>query len=209
MIHNDEVIQAVVCMLAIDGEIDELETRFLYRLAQRLGVARETVESALEKAKRGKGSVCIPDDPADGKRVLNFLIQAAVVNGEVTPQERKMLHAVTAKIGIPTQYIEEALKIGLKKVFDSKQPKGIVEPQPPEADSQLNNVIFEGKIIQGKSLPNVKKNLAALFKMNMTGIEKVFTGQPVAIKEKIKHETALKLQKAFEQAGGQYARLSR
>jgi len=62
-------------------------------------------------------------------------------------------------------------------------------------------VVFEGNIKQGENLLDVKRNLASLFKVDMTRIEKIFLKSPVVIKRNIPREKALKYKKAIEHSG--------
>ena len=63
------------------------------------------------------------------------------------------------------------------------------------------HVIFEGQLTGEKPIANVKAQLAAMFKMNATQVEALFTGKPVAIKRNIDAETAKKYTAAFKKAG--------
>lgn len=67
--------------------------------------------------------------------------------------------------------------------------------------SQRYKVIFEGTILQGCAEEEVKKNLAALFKISVAKIEKYFVGRPVVIRKNADRETADKIEKAFRDAG--------
>ncbi len=205
---NDELIQSVVCMLAIDRKIDDSEAQFLNSLCKHLGVSQKIVELAIKKAKQGKGRVHIPDEPAERKRLFKFLVQAATADGKVVHQEQKILDAVAAKFGIPNQEVEEAIRIWLPEAVATPPTAEISakgSPHPPKAKTKAKpqhyNVVFQGKIVKGKKPENVKKNLASLFKANITDIEKIFTGKPVVVKEKVSQEIALKFQEAFKQAG--------
>jgi hypothetical protein len=62
-------------------------------------------------------------------------------------------------------------------------------------------VLFEGKLTGERPLDEVKRNLAALFKMKAEQVDALFTGKPVVIKRDIDQATALKYQTAFKKAG--------
>jgi hypothetical protein len=62
-------------------------------------------------------------------------------------------------------------------------------------------VLFEGKLTGEHPLDEVKRNLAALFKMKAEQVDALFTGKPVVIKRDIDQATALKYQAAFKKAG--------
>jgi thioredoxin-related protein len=62
-------------------------------------------------------------------------------------------------------------------------------------------VVFEGEILDGLKLEEVKRSLATLFRANEAQIERFFSGKRLAIKKDVDHETAMKYSKAFERAG--------
>jgi hypothetical protein len=65
----------------------------------------------------------------------------------------------------------------------------------------LYNVIFEGKVAPGKDLESVKKAMMNLLKMESQGIERIFSGRPISLKNGVNATTAEKYQKAIEAAG--------
>lgn len=62
-------------------------------------------------------------------------------------------------------------------------------------------IIFQGKILDGYSLDEVKKNIAVVFNKDIKQIEGLFSGKPVVIKNDIDESTALKYQAVFKKAG--------
>ena len=67
----------------------------------------------------------------------------------------------------------------------------------------MNNykIIFEGKVAEGYSIEDVKKNLAALYKVDVGKIDRLFTGSPIEIKTDLDYQTAVKDREAFEKTG--------
>jgi hypothetical protein len=65
----------------------------------------------------------------------------------------------------------------------------------------LYDVIFEGKVAPGKDLESVKKAMMNLLKMDSQGIERIFSGRPISLKNGVNADTAKKYQKALEAAG--------
>jgi hypothetical protein len=64
-----------------------------------------------------------------------------------------------------------------------------------------HHVIFEGRITGEIGLAEVKRNLAAMFKMNEAQVESLFSGKPVVIKRDVDAQTAQKYAAAFKKAG--------
>ncbi len=121
--NNDDIIRSVICMFAIDGEISKQEMQFLQHLCQKLGVSQEVVKETFAQARQGKGKVHLSDDASEMSRLFNMLLQAAVVDGEVRGEERKVLNAVAAKIGIPEANVEKYLTEKLKHASSSSPGK--------------------------------------------------------------------------------------
>ena len=96
---NEELIRSVVCLLAIDGEMDQEEMQFLQALSKRLRVSSNVVKEALEQVRKGKGRVHVSDDLADKVLILDTLTQAALANRQIAPRERQVLNTVATKMG--------------------------------------------------------------------------------------------------------------
>ncbi|MFC1541632.1 hypothetical protein ACFL50_04185 [Candidatus Latescibacterota bacterium] len=63
------------------------------------------------------------------------------------------------------------------------------------------NLIFRGVISDGQNVETVRKNIAELFKVSEDKVNRLFCGQPVAVKKNVDHVTALKYQSVFQKAG--------
>jgi hypothetical protein len=68
-------------------------------------------------------------------------------------------------------------------------------------EGKLYKVIFEGEILEGRQVQEVKRALAKLYNAGEDKIERFFSGKRLAIKKDVDYETAMKYMKAFEQAG--------
>ena len=63
------------------------------------------------------------------------------------------------------------------------------------------NLIFQGKIIDGASLAEVKKNVAQLFKADAAKTAALFSGKPIVIKKNLDTESAKKYIAVLKKAG--------
>ncbi len=63
------------------------------------------------------------------------------------------------------------------------------------------NVVFRGEILPGKDAGNVKKRLRTFLKTEAEAIERLFTGEPVAIRKNVDAATGQKFEKVFSTAG--------
>ncbi len=128
---NDDVIRSMICLFAMDGEVSKQEIQFLQEMRKKLGVSQEVVQSTFDLAKQGQGKVHLSDDPAEMRRMFEILVRAAVADGKIDPQERKVLDAVAAKTGISRKKIEDYIKNKLKQALVAKpKPTGSKLRQP-------------------------------------------------------------------------------
>lgn len=67
--------------------------------------------------------------------------------------------------------------------------------------AQHYRVVFEGEILDGLQVEEVKRGLATLVKASEVEIERFFSGKRLLIKKDVDHETAMKYVKAFERVG--------
>ena len=65
------------------------------------------------------------------------------------------------------------------------------------------DIVFEGHLKEHASLPEVKRKLAALFKLDEARVEQLFQRVPVVIKRNLTRAEALKYDRAFEQTGAE------
>ena len=63
------------------------------------------------------------------------------------------------------------------------------------------SIVFEGQIAVGRSLEEVKRNLAALFKADTGKIERLFAGSRMVIKRNLSYPAALKYKKVLAHLG--------
>jgi hypothetical protein len=67
--------------------------------------------------------------------------------------------------------------------------------------SNRYKVIFDGKIVKGRRLEEVKRNLALFYKIDSKKIERLFAKRPIVIRKDADPHTAIKYRRAFEKAG--------
>ena len=63
------------------------------------------------------------------------------------------------------------------------------------------NVVFRGEILPGKDAGNVKKRLRTYLKTDAEAIERLFSGEPVAVRKDVDAATGQKFEKVFSTAG--------
>lgn len=67
--------------------------------------------------------------------------------------------------------------------------------------AELFNVVFSGQLAAGADPAAVRANVAKLFKVNDAMLDKLFSGQRIAVKKACDQATAMKLRASLKQAG--------
>jgi hypothetical protein len=62
-------------------------------------------------------------------------------------------------------------------------------------------IIYQGKIAQGHSVEEVKRNLTSLFKLSAEKMKQLFSGKKFVVAKNVDYEAAMRYKMAFETAG--------
>lgn len=93
-------------------------------------------------------------------------------------------------------YFKKKKEVKVKKVEEKPQAPRISEFVPTKY-----KLVFDGTIQDGTDKEAVKKNIAKLYRVPLEKCEKMFSGKPVVIKDRLDKTLAQKYKKAFEQTG--------
>jgi len=116
---NEDIIESVMSILAVDGNVNQKKMQFFNDLCKRLEISREASAAVLKKARQGKGRVHLPAHDADKKRLMYFLVQAMVVDGEVGPAEHQIMDAVVDKLGMSKAHMDRFIQLQLEDIASS------------------------------------------------------------------------------------------
>jgi len=106
---SEGMVRSVAALVAADGVVDPAERAFLDSLGRRLGLDPRAIDLILEEAEMGRRAVHIPANQAERRRLFDYLVKAAVADGEVVPRELAALKAVGRRMGIFDREIGEAI----------------------------------------------------------------------------------------------------
>ena len=110
--ERQRLLYTMAAMAAADGVVDDRERRMLTLCAERWGVPYENVEMAL-KADPALFERLVPPPGPGGEAFLRSLVQMALVDGKVDRQERRMLEAAAARLGLTEKLPELLARFGL------------------------------------------------------------------------------------------------
>ena len=110
--ERQRLLYTMAAMAAADGTVDERERRMLKLCAERWGVPFENVEQAL-RADPALFERLVPPPGPGGETFLRSLVQMALVDGKVDRQERRMLDAAAARLGLTEKLPELLARFGL------------------------------------------------------------------------------------------------
>ena len=101
--------QLIEAVISADGVIDDSEREYLRKIVERFGLPeRET--GPMSGNDFGKATTTLRTLAPDVQtRVMALLVEAAVIDGHVDPQERALLLASAATLGIEATALEERI----------------------------------------------------------------------------------------------------
>lgn len=102
-----ELIEAVI---AADGVIAAEEREFLRRVVERFGLPAVDGADRVVTSDPGRATSTLRTLAPDVQsRVMALLVEAAVIDGRVVPEERALLLAAAATLGIEASALEERI----------------------------------------------------------------------------------------------------
>jgi len=110
-----KVVGLIAAVIAADGVVSDDEREFLRRVVERFGIGDEDRANGVAASAPGLATATLRALPPDVQaRVMALLVEAAVVDGRVAPEERALLLASAASLGIEAQALEERIARKLK-----------------------------------------------------------------------------------------------
>jgi tellurite resistance protein len=110
-----KVVELIETLIAADGVVADEEREFLRRVVGRFGLTEQVRADRVVPSDAGRAMATLrglaPDVQA---RVMALLVEAAVVDGRVEPEERALLLASAATLGIEAYALEERIARRLK-----------------------------------------------------------------------------------------------
>lgn len=113
--ERHKVCQLIEAVIGADGVVADAERAFLQRIVQRFGLPERTSDAPLGAADYGRTTATLRTLAKDAQpRVMALLVEAAVADGKVDPEERALLLASAASLGIEATALEERIQWRLR-----------------------------------------------------------------------------------------------
>jgi tellurite resistance protein len=110
-----KVIELIEAVIGADGVVEEEERAFLRRVINRFGLSADDRGDTVVASDPGRMMLNLRAlGPDDQMRVMALLVDAAVADGVVAPEERALLLASAATLGIDAATLEERIARRLK-----------------------------------------------------------------------------------------------
>jgi uncharacterized tellurite resistance protein B-like protein len=108
-----KVYQLLETIVTVDGSVGPEEREFMRRTLARLRLPGDAAPESLRDL--GTATATLRGLDADAQsRVLALLVEAAIADGIVTPNEHALLLAAAAALGIDALALEERIALRLK-----------------------------------------------------------------------------------------------
>jgi uncharacterized tellurite resistance protein B-like protein len=115
--EQSKVVALIEAVIAADGVIVEEEREFLRRVVERFGLSPQERADRVVTSDAGRTTQTLRALPSDMQtRVMALLVEAAVIDGRVVPEERALLLASAATLGIDAAALEERIARRLKSI---------------------------------------------------------------------------------------------
>lgn len=113
--EREKVVGLIEAVIAADGTVADEEREFLRRVVERFGLSERERADRVATSAPGLATATLRALPSDVQaRVMALLVEAAIVDGQVSPEERALLLASAASLGIEAQALEERIARRLK-----------------------------------------------------------------------------------------------
>ena len=110
-----KIVGLLEAVVAADGVVSDEERDFLQRVVDRFGITEHDRAERPVMSSPGEAMATLRGLPQDVQtRVMALLVEAAIVDGSVAPEERALLLSAAASLGIEACALEERIARRLK-----------------------------------------------------------------------------------------------
>jgi uncharacterized tellurite resistance protein B-like protein len=119
--EQHRIVDLLEAAITADGDIADEERAFLRRVMERFGLSEDERANRQVTSSAGRTTAILRTFPPQAQAgIIALLVDAVVADGRVEPQERALLLAAAAAIGIEAGALEERIALRLRSIA----PKG-------------------------------------------------------------------------------------
>ncbi len=125
--ERHKICRLIEAVIAADGVVASAEREYLRKIIERFGLPARDASAPLAETDLGRTTSTLRALAPDVQtRVMALLVEAAVIDGHVDPQERVLLLASAATLGIEATALEERIAWRLRA--NASQPPPATDP---------------------------------------------------------------------------------
>lgn len=121
--EKENILKYAITIIRSDSEIDIRELAYLKGLSTHLGVSVENLHGLLHK---DAVHVTIPQSEVKRMEILIYLVFCIVQDEKIHPEEDKMLHKISLRLGFKPQMIGDIMRSLKGGSIDELSPDFIV-----------------------------------------------------------------------------------
>ncbi len=131
--ERHKICQLIEAVIAADGVVASAEREYLRKIVERFGLPARDASAPLAESDLGRTTTTLRALAPDVQtRVMALLVEAAVIDGRVDPQERVLLLASAATLGIEATALEERiawrLRANASVAPPASPPSAVIRP---------------------------------------------------------------------------------
>jgi len=119
--ERSKVCDLIEAVVAADGVVSDAEREFLRKVVERFGLSEAARADRVMTSDLGRTTSTLRTLPPDAQaKVMALLVEAAVADGRIEPEERALLLASAASLGIQASTLEERIA---RRLRASSEPR--------------------------------------------------------------------------------------
>jgi uncharacterized tellurite resistance protein B-like protein len=122
-------MKAVLITVLADKAVTEAEKNLVRRIQHRLQMQDQELRALIEQVKRDQ-TVEIPAEPHDRRAMFELMVSAAAADGQISPEERKLLEQVGEQLQISPGQAAQVCEEALAKAATIGQAGGTLPARP-------------------------------------------------------------------------------
>ncbi len=142
LLNEPELLVALTRLATADGVLHDKERAHLTSMAASRGVPPERIQQILSSGQELSQPIQLPEEPEEARAFMVHLIRGALIDGEISKEERHLLQGVGGQIGWVDADLKRAIKAERARLYQQARdilrhapaPGLDLPPPPPSPD---------------------------------------------------------------------------